>query len=176
MKDIWKHLRYKVVVIDYFLNRFVFPRHAKQFQVKLQVSAWDIPPSLPAKQRSKMGNLTTGFSGTNDSKILLPLNVAQMDLYGFSHTNAEVLTYLLQPRNRTYILAADPRGKHLSEHGMLQLLTARGIRVLIDAGAQILEMDNKSLAKEWLAIDTQAPAAVYFNVDNRACVLYRKGG
>lgn len=175
VKDIWKHLRCKVVVIDYFLNRFVFPRHAKQFQFKLQASAWDIPSSLPAEQGSKVRNLTTGFSGTNDNKTLLPLNVTQTDLHGFSHTNAEVLTYLLQPRNRTYILAADPQGKHLSERGMLQLLTARGIRILIDAGAQILEMDNKSLVREWLTIDTQASAAVYFNADNRACVLYRKG-
>ena len=175
VKEIWNHLRYKVVVINFYLNHFVFPRHAKQFQIKLQASAWDIPPSLPAKQNDSLRNLTTGFSGTNDNKTLLPLNVTQTDLNGLSHTNAEVLTYLLQRRNRTYKLAADSLGKRLSEHGILELLKRRGIRVLIDAGAQILEMDNQSLAKAWLAVDPDAPAAVYFDADNKACVLYRKG-
>jgi hypothetical protein len=49
-----------------------------------------------------------------------------------------------------------------------------GIRVLIDAGAQILEMDNLTLAKTWLDIDYEAPAVVYFEKDNKPWVLYRK--
>lgn len=49
-----------------------------------------------------------------------------------------------------------------------------GIRVLIDAGAQILEMDNNTLAKAWLDIDYEAPAVVYFEKDNKPWVLYRK--
>ena len=36
--EIWEAVRYQVVVIDYFLNNFVFPQHAKQFKVKLQSS------------------------------------------------------------------------------------------------------------------------------------------
>lgn len=47
------------------------------------------------------------------------------------------------------------------------------IRVLIDAGAYILEMDNQTLVKTWLKIDTQAEAAVYFDSENRAWVQYR---
>jgi hypothetical protein len=47
LEDIWKHLRLNTVAIDYFLNNFVFPKHAKQFDMKLQASGWDIPLFLP---------------------------------------------------------------------------------------------------------------------------------
>jgi len=36
-----------MVVVDHFLNNFVFPRHAKQFAQKLVSSGWDLP-LLPA--------------------------------------------------------------------------------------------------------------------------------
>ena len=38
---IWEHLRYSAVAVDYFLNNFVFPCHAKQFETKLSASGWD---------------------------------------------------------------------------------------------------------------------------------------
>lgn len=115
--QIWSCVRYRVAVIDYYLNTFVFPRHAKQFKVKIQSNGWDLPlPSL----RSGVGENsrfkgTTGFSGTNDNKTLLPLNIKQEDLRPLSHTNAEVLTYLLQPRSRKYFKIADWYGNRLSE-------------------------------------------------------------
>ena len=119
--------------------------------------------------------LTVGFSGTNDNKTLLPLNVLQSDLPGLLHTNADVLTYLLQPRNRQYIPACDWRGKRVSETAFLHMLKDQGIRMLLDAGAQIIELDNIALAKTWLLVDTQAEAAVFFGVDERARVVYRDG-
>ena len=119
--------------------------------------------------------LTVGFSGTNDNKTLLPLNVAQNDLPGLSHTNAEVLTYLLQPRNRRYVPACDSRGKRISETDFLRMLKTSRIRMLLDAGAQIIELDNIALAKTWLQVDTEAEAAVFFGEDERARVVYRDG-
>lgn len=47
--------------------------------------------------------------------------------------------------------------------------------MLIDAGAQILEHDNRSLVKLWLRIDHEAPAAVFFDSQHRPIVLYRRG-
>jgi hypothetical protein len=181
LEEIWQHVRYNVVVIDYFINNFVFPIYAKQFHMKLQASGWDIPlfstesPRSTPSKRTLHPSLTTGFSGTNDNRTMLPLNIKQEDLPELSHTNAEVLTYLLQNRSRLYVLAADGRGRHLSELGLLHKMNNMGIRVLIDAGAQILEMDNFDLAKAWLAIDYQAQAAVYFDADNKPIVLYRQG-
>lgn len=172
LSELWHYLRYQIVVIDYFLNHFVFPKHAKQFQVKLQASGWDIPLFHYGSQSLA---LTTGFSGTNDNRSLLPLNIEQRDLPALSHTNAEVLTYLLQPRNREYVVAAGTTGRRLSEEGLLELLYKRGIHMLIDAGAQILEMDNYNLAKAWLRIAYDVPAALYFNADNKPLILYRNG-
>lgn len=177
--EIWQQLRSSIVVIDYYLNHFVFPKHAKQFKLKLQSSGWDIPlVALTQPSDTKLNGhkpLTTGFSGTNDNRTLLPLTIKQQDLPGLSHTNAEVLTYLLQPRNRLYVLAADKLGKRISEVAFLHKLRDRRIRMLLDAGAQILELDNLGLARAWLRVDTEAKAALYFNADNRPFVLYRNG-
>ncbi|KAF2135526.1 uncharacterized protein K452DRAFT_303485 [Aplosporella prunicola CBS 121167] len=180
LAELWKYLRYEVIVVDYFLNHFVFPRHAKQFNLKIQASGWDIPllPLSPPDGKAqssvrKYKPLTTGFSGTNDNRTMLPLTIKQQDLPGLSHTNAEVLTYLLQPRSRHYVLAADERGRRLSETALLWKLFNMKIRILIDAGAQILEMENRDLAREWLLIDHEASAAVYFDAANKPYVLYR---
>lgn len=181
--ELWQHFRYKVVVIDYYLNRFVFPKHAKQFRMKLQASGWDIPlflagsdsPERNGSTKKSLRPLTTGFSGTNDNRTMLPLTIKQEDLRGLSHTNTEVLTYLLHPRSRKYQLAVEPHGKHFSETNLLSLLRQQGIRMLIDAGAQILEMDNLSLVKAWMREDPEAPAAVFFNAENKLTVLYRHG-
>ncbi len=192
-KELWNHLRYNMLVIDCFLNNFVFPYHAKTFERKLVSSAWDIP--LPSLHNSAMPNkstnarmasgdksifkslpsVTTGFSGTNDNRTLLPLSIEQQDLPGLAHTNAEVLTYLLQPRNRYYVRAADFQGRRLTEYSFLHLISKHKIRMLLDAGAQILELDNNNLVKTWLTIDYEAKAAVFFDTEDKARVLYKDG-
>lgn len=80
MGQIWNSVRFKVPVIDYFMNNFVFPRHAKQFKVRLQSNGWDIP--LPShvqsnglnknKTLSQSRGLTTGFSGQYDTIPYFP--------------------------------------------------------------------------------------------------------
>ena len=182
MLEIWNHLRFTNIVIDHYLNNFVFPMHARQFCIKLQASGWDIPLfslesrlSTRTKNRETSHVLTTGFSGTNDNRRILPLTIKQEDLPGLSHTNAEVLTYLLQARNRGYVLAVNSNNKCMSELELIEMLRRMEIRILIDAGAHILEMDNKSLVKAWLENDYRAQAAVYFETDNKAWVLYRNG-
>lgn len=176
VEELWRHLRLNRNVLDHYMNNFVFPVHAKQFGVKLQASGWDLPlfsKSRPGDKQTSCAQ-TTGFSGTNDNKMMLPLTIKQDDLPSLRQTNAEVLTYLLQDRNRQYNLAAW-RGKRLTEEELLRRIETMGIRILIDAGAYILEMDNRSLVKAWLDIDTQAKGAVYFGADNRAWVQYRGG-
>lgn len=181
VRELWRHLRFTRVVINDYLNHFVFPIHARQFVYRVQVSEWDIPlfnlrcerekPSRP----HRVNSITTGFSGTNDNRQMLPLTIQQEDLPELSHTNAEVLTYLLQPRNRSYVLAAGPDGTRLSEAGFLHKLKSMGIRLLIDAGAHILALENRSLMRKWLEIDCEAPAGIYFGANNQAMVLHRNG-
>ncbi|KAL5619795.1 hypothetical protein FOVSG1_002017 [Fusarium oxysporum f. sp. vasinfectum] len=40
---LWQHLRFEKHVVNHFMNNFAFPKHAKQFGLKFQASAWDIP-------------------------------------------------------------------------------------------------------------------------------------
>ncbi|KAL6353777.1 hypothetical protein LRP88_12769 [Fusarium phalaenopsidis] len=170
MDELWQLLRFDRNVLNYFLNNFAFPQHAKQFSVKLQASGWDIP-LLSNKSSSK--NLTTGFSGTNDNKRILPHTIKQDDLPSLVQTNAEVLSYLLEPRNQRFYEAADRSGKHLTETGLLELLRKEGIKVLIDAGAYILEMEIHDLASAWLEIFPEAQGAVYFDHQSRIMVRAR---
>jgi hypothetical protein len=86
-----------------------------------------------------------------------------------------ILTYLLQARNRQYMVAASCDGRRLSEHDLLDHLRTKQIRILIDAGAYSLEMDNHTLARAWLQQDQEALAAVYFGADNRPWVRYQTG-
>jgi hypothetical protein len=172
-------LRHKVCLLDFYMNSFVFPQHAKQFSKKLSASGSDLILYDPLHPSCA----TTGFSGTNDTRHQLPMSIKQNDLAPLAHTNAEVLAYLLEDRNRRYIRMVDSYNKRLSEDGLLRKLLYPGtydeplprIRILIDAGAQILEYDNRSLAKAWLRIDHEAAAAVYFDEEHRARVLYGKG-
>ncbi|EAW10826.1 uncharacterized protein ACLA_053000 [Aspergillus clavatus NRRL 1] len=178
--ELWRHIRFQVAAINYFLKAFVFPAHAKQFSIKLQASGWDLPLLNNSHQSNednpiRGAGITTGFSGTNDNRRLLPLTIRQNDLPELAHTNAEVLTYLLQTRNRQYMLAARSDDKRFSELDLLAHLKEKRIRVLIDAGAFILEMDNRSLASAWLQQDQDALVAVYFAEDNKPWVLYRTG-
>ncbi|CAF9942696.1 MAG: hypothetical protein ALECFALPRED_009917 [Alectoria fallacina] len=181
--QLWSHLGQQMAVINYFLNHHVFPRHSRVFERKLVSSGWDIATqvssegdgSVASLKESRSTSLTVGFSGTNDNRTLLPLNILQDDLPGLAHTNAEVLTYFLQFRNRRYVPASRTDGKRLTERAFLCQLKDNGIRMLLDAGAQILEMDNKSLAQAWLEVDYEAEAAVFFGEDDRARVLYKDG-
>ncbi|KAK6833798.1 hypothetical protein PG987_008492 [Apiospora arundinis] len=172
MKYLRQCVRLNRSVLNFFMNKLVFPIHAKQFSVKLQASGWDIPQFSPV-DGCKV-NITTGFSGTNDNKSILPLNIHQRDLPGLHHTNAEVLTYLLHTRNRKYVPAMHTRTTEAwPETQLLKEIYGQNIRILIDAGAYILDMDNESVVEQWLDIDKQAKAAVYFKSDNRAWVKYR---
>ncbi|TDZ35090.1 hypothetical protein C8035_v009994 [Colletotrichum spinosum] len=184
LAEIWKAVRYNSAAIDYFMNNFVFPQHAKQFRVKLQSNGWDIPlfsvggsgtSSSQAGAQDAPTALTTGFSGTNDNRTMLPLTIKQEDLPGLSHTNAEVLTYLLGQKSRGCDKIVGPYGGRASETDFLKELKRQKLRILIDAGAQILEMSNFTLVKNWLLIDDTALAALYFDEQNRPYIYQRTG-
>ena len=82
-KKICKHRR----VVDFWLDEIVFPLEAKCFERKLVSTAWDL---------CRADHVTTGFSGTDDARLLLPLTIAQKNLRELDHTNGIVLRNLLQ--------------------------------------------------------------------------------
>ncbi|KAH7093546.1 hypothetical protein FB567DRAFT_610082 [Paraphoma chrysanthemicola] len=181
LRELHACIRYKPCLIDFYLNSFVFPLHAKQFSTKLSASGSDL---VLFDRIQPSHRFTTGFSGTNDTRHQLPVTIRQNDLPQLAHTNAEVLAYLLEERNRPYVRMVDASRKRLSEEGLLRKLLrpnptdrddTNRIRILIDAGAQILEHDNRSLVKAWLKTDHEASAGVFFDSDHRAIITYQKG-
>lgn len=167
VEELYTHLRLDRNVLNSYLNIWVFPLYAKQFGLKLSASAWDLPNFVRPRGSELPRARSTGFSGTNDNKSLLPLTIHQDDLPSLVQTNAEVLSYLLQPRNRHYYCAAY-HGTRMTEEELLKKLHRERIMILIDAGAYILELSNQALVSRWLDIHTEAKAGVFFGSDNRA--------
>ncbi|PMB71344.1 hypothetical protein BM221_003811 [Beauveria bassiana] len=177
-EQIFPPLRFAKAVVDYYLSHLVFPKEMKDFPQKLSVSGWDL-----GEQKS---NPTTGFSGTNDSSHVLPLNVKQLCIEQQVHTNALVLETLLRAENKVqHLLPAgnDSTGPH-TEFSFVDSLfhfvadIEKEIHVLLDVGAQVLELTNVQVAEKWLELtptNQAQEAVVYFDGNDELVVLDRKG-
>ena len=159
-------------VIDFYLSQVVFPRaakEAKEFPFKLSSSAWDLVEDKK--------NITTGFSGTNDNRYLLPTSITQEDPVSQLSTNALVLQYLLQPENGHYECTEGQNGERESAEAFLKRLIRQSpeIRVLLDVGAQMLELQNEDLVRRWLSLRPDVSAAVFFNDSDHLTVLTQGG-
>ncbi|KAI3390839.1 hypothetical protein diail_8557 [Diaporthe ilicicola] len=174
--EVFPHLRYSKGAIDYFLSKTVFAREMKEFPKKLSTSGWDL-----AKIKK---HPTTGFSGTNDSRYILPLNVTQLDQAEQRHTNALVLCYLLQPENSTFLV---PKHDFTSEadvsDGKTFLQTVSNFdqetRVILDVGAQLIDLTNRQVSEAWLEVTQHrsgaAEAVIFFDEEDVLSVLDRSG-
>jgi hypothetical protein len=67
-RDVFQPLRRAKGIMDFYMASIVFPKEMKEFPNKLSSSGWDI-----AEEKT---HPTTGFSGTNDSRYILPLSIA----------------------------------------------------------------------------------------------------
>jgi hypothetical protein len=162
--ELFPRIRFAKNIVDFYLTKIVFPREMKEFPNKLSSSGWDIV-------RSK-NHPTTGFSGTNDSRYLLPLSISQSELPEQLHTNATVLHCILQPIN-TYEVIASSEGIE----GFLQLISTAlpPVRVVLDVGALVLELRNHEMARNWLnqVSPIDAHAVVFFDDHDELVVLSR---
>lgn len=157
-------LRYNMYVIDFWLSTDVFPREAKTFEKKLKCTAFDLCSE-------HLEHRVTGFSGTNDTKNILPLSVAQNDLPELEQTNERVRQFLLKRENENYVdLPANVSGA-----AIIRKLVEHKIRVLLDAGALMLEFSNEQMSKEWLNSESNCAAAVYFDVNDILQTIDRNG-
>lgn len=160
-------LRFSKSAIDFYLSQVVFPSEMKEFPEKLSSSGWNIA-------RKKI-HPTTGFSGTKDSKYLLPLSISQAELDDQIHTNAMQLDCILREENTVQPLMTPYES--LDAKTLLELVARcePPVRVILDAGAQVLELQNEEVAKQWLALAPSAQAVVYFDERNELSVLSREG-
>jgi hypothetical protein len=171
-RDVFPHLRFSKGAVDYFLSHIVFTKEMKEFPERLSASGWDIG-------REK-AHSTTGFSGTNDSRDVLPLNVEQLDLESQKHTNALVLEYLLRRENSVMLLreAGFEGACKATELLKLTIKLTPEVRVILDVGAQIIELTNEEVARTWLhMMDDRADiqAAIFCDDADHICVLDRNG-
>jgi hypothetical protein len=103
--------------------------------------------------------------------------VHQRDPVNQLSTNAKVMAYLLQPENNFYETYGSV-GEPLAGREFLKLLIQikPRVRVLLDVGAQMLDMRNAQLVKYWLSIsDPEIKAAVFFDESNNPCIMGRDG-
>jgi hypothetical protein len=174
--------------VDFYLSSVVFPKEAKEFPSKLSCSGWDLAEKKErlltgmSRIRSTIAELADsvtmlGFSGTNDGQYLLPFHITQRDPAHQRGTNAKVLSYLLQSENKHYMCMSRESDKRRATCEFLKILVSQKpeIRVLLDVGAQMLDLENYGLAKAWLAISANTSAAIYFNEDDELAVLTRDG-
>jgi hypothetical protein len=147
-------LRKCTTVIDFWLSNFVYPKESKQFEGKMTCTAWDLV------SENKL-QLTTGFSGTNDSANLLPGLITQNDLPELQGTNRKLECVLMRPEMLYRHFASN-----ITSIGILQQLNQEGIKVLLDCGALMLQLDNEQVAVEWMKIDHNLEAVVFFNKKN----------
>lgn len=146
--------KYNMDVINFWLSNMVFPREAKTFEKKLMCTAWDLCSE-------NLVHKVSGFSGTNDTKNILPKPISQNDLAELEDTNNEVRDTLLREENASYVQLS----ANISGISILKQLVKSGMAVLLDAGALMLELNNEQVAREWLklASDEDYDAAVYFS-------------
>ena len=164
--------RFNKAMINFYLVDTVFPSAAKEFPNKIPTSGWDL-----AEIRR---NPTTGFSGTNDNRFLLPSTISQEDPVAQGGTNALVLNFLLRPENGPYLCTIDPYGQSMNGKEMVKLIARQSsfVRVLLDVGAQMLDMQNLDLVQYWLQLNAHyetIEAAVFFNTNDELTVLMRDG-
>ncbi|SPO01443.1 uncharacterized protein DNG_04116 [Cephalotrichum gorgonifer] len=171
IKDVFPHIRYSKSTVDYFLDHVVFPKEMKEFPSKLSASGWDLG--------EKKVHPTTGFSGTNDSRRLLPLGMEQLDLEEQSHTNALVMGYLLQPETSVTDIPPRSTEQESDADALLDLVIGLDppVRVILDVGAQVLELGNLDVARQWLqkTTDGQTQAVVFFDENDELSVVDRSG-
>ena len=165
-------MRMVPMAIDYWLCKHLFPREAKEFQYKLSTSAWDLC--------TLNDNLTTGFSGTNDSRILLPTSMSYHEVAELSGTSGRVLANLLSQstaRGKKHCCYEWlPFGDETNtELNILACAIRNGCSVLLDVGALILKLSNQQVAAEWLKM-SNVEAAVFVNNNNELVVLERASG
>jgi hypothetical protein len=170
-REIMEHLRYSKGVIDFFLANIVFPKEIREFPRKLSASGWD----LGRQKKLPM----TGFSGTNDARDVLPHTIKQLDVSSQAHTNALHLEGILQDGNDVCLLTklgieGVPRANDIIKTivGM-----ERETRVILDVGAQVLEMTNEEVAKAWLSCveSRDVQATVFFDEHDELTVIDRRG-
>lgn len=145
-----KYLGNAMLVIIYWMNHFVFPHETHQFSKKRATSAWNL-----------VDKNSIGFSGTDDTKLMLPLAVKQRPAKTRSlrGTNGLMIDLILQCTDSKIQLLED-----VNSSSVLNLCAKLTVDALIDVGGAMAGTTNRQVASE-MALKTNRDAhrgIVYF--------------
>ncbi|KJZ71036.1 hypothetical protein HIM_09563 [Hirsutella minnesotensis 3608] len=164
--ELFPHLKYLMRAVNYFVGRVVL-QDVRRFPNQLSASS----PELVRQKKQPL----TGFSGTKESNLLLPLGVEHIELEEQNHADAEVLGRLLHGDN--IVVEHSSQGSEDSAEAYLKSITSleSPIQVVLDVGAQIL-WTNVEFAQAWLRLSpSEKEAVVFFDDDDELCVIDRQG-
>lgn len=172
---LYPRLRYYKATIDYFLAELIFPKQMRTFPHKFTCSGWDI---ASVKERFPV----RGFSGTKDSQTLLPLGMKQIDNEEHMHTDALVLSNLLNEDNEVVLLGG-ASGEGVRDEGItteeliVKIATHDAqCRVMIDVAAHIVDLTNQEAASIFLRSceeSDEVEVAVFFGQSGELLVIDR---
>lgn len=167
-EELFPRLRYSKKVADFYMSYVVFSKEGKEFDEKMSTSGWDIV----SKNEQ---HVTTGFSGTNDNRFVLPLSIAQRDLPELQHTSGQVLQFLLREENLQYYCARDNAARQLPTDGLIWFFNSvdTSVRCVIDVGASVLDMSNREFVRIWMGVARDVDAGIFFDDEDNVKVLTR---
>ena len=149
-----KHYRLNVETINFWLAELVLPVEMEQYPQRLIANGWHLSDN-PRRR-------PVGFSGTDDNRWLLPLQVhqAQPSDLVLRATNGKMLALLLQ-NERYHQLEADDCKRPWQ--CVLEAAARLDAHALIDAGGLVAGVDNSDAATYLLSIlDPKAFQGVVF--------------
>ena len=175
---LYEHFRHNMHVVNCWLTWCVFPTECMQYPHKLSANAWNLVENPTIASR--------GFSGTDDRKLVLPLQVRSMVVQESRTAEAVPLSGTVGVLSATngkmlYLLMKFAKYEHLevdvnansdesskpSWHAVIDRAQERDCIALFDAGALMVGVSNSEVAEYVLHTMSSRPnplkAALFFN-------------
>ena len=156
------HLNRKA--ISFWLNAFVFPSETMQYPYKITATPWNLANN----------SRVNGFSGTDDNRLLLPLQVTQQIANSkvIKATNGKML-HIFSAKNRKYIPLANSKSVF---DQLFEIIYSERTNTLIDCGGLVVGTTNKQFAVKLLEIINDFNAVTFFNSDTRSWQILNRFG
>ena len=139
--------QFNMFTINFWLNNCVFPSETMQYTHRLSSNAWHLANNKDGK--------VVGFSGTNDTPMLLPLQVAQKYLPELSSTNGKMLSLIIK---NPECICLPPNSEEPQWKTILDVAYDRKANAIMDAGALFAGKNEEII--DYLCL--KFPAVVYF--------------
>ncbi|GAX73071.1 hypothetical protein CEUSTIGMA_g524.t1 [Chlamydomonas eustigma] len=161
------HYSNNMALIDFWLNKCIFPTQTQQFPQRLAANSWHLASTSG-------GRTVVGFSGTNDNHRLLPLQVKQaFDLPepSLMATNGKMLSVIIKDtvKGGFTTIKVDDHSKP-SWKALLDQAILLKVHAILDCGAMLAGASNKEAAEYVLGcLDTAQHRGVCYYDSSHKC-------